>query len=91
MEGEDIPKFLGQKLSVHQIGLPEMLSAAALMSILPREMHLIGVQPDRLETGLELSDAVSGRFDELVGAVVSKLREWGIALREKENFAASQG
>jgi hydrogenase maturation protease len=91
IENGDIPKFLGQKLSVHQIGLPEMLSAAALMSILPEEICLIGMQPGRLATGLDLSGVVSARFNDLVAAVVTKLSEWGIEARERPVVSVPHG
>ncbi|MGE5300893.1 MAG: hydrogenase maturation protease [Acidobacteriota bacterium] len=90
-ENEDIPKFLGQKLSVHQIGLPEMLSAAALMSILPEEICLIGMQPEKLETGLSLSGVVSGRFNDLISAVIAELDEWGIEAAEKPVVSLPKG
>ena len=91
IENKDIPKFLGQKLSVHQIGLPEMLSAAALMSILPEEICLIGMQPEKLETGLSLSGVASARFNDLISAVITKLAEWGIEARERPVVSVPQG
>ncbi len=79
--GEKIPAFLSQKLSVHQIGLPDMLFAARLMGITPPEMCLIGIQPESMETGTELSDAVSIKMRDLVEKVLQKLKEWGIDVR----------
>jgi hydrogenase maturation protease len=57
--GDNIPAFLSKKLSVHQIGLPDMLFAARLMEITPPEMCLIGIQPKSMETSTQLSDVVS--------------------------------
>ncbi len=78
IEGEKIPAFLSSKLSVHQIGLPDMLFAAKLMEIMPPEMCLVGIQPRSMETSIELSDPVKSGFDELVARVLEKLGEWGI-------------
>ncbi len=78
LEGEDIPKFLSLKMSVHQIGLPDMLSAAHMMGIIPEEMCLIGIQPKTLETGLALSDEINKKLDLLVEAAMEKLEEWGV-------------
>jgi hydrogenase maturation protease len=76
--GDDIPQFLSMKLSMHQIGLPDMLFAAKLMNIAPEEMCLIGIQPKSMETGTGLSEEIKARFDALFDKVVEKLKEWGI-------------
>ncbi|MBI4825544.1 MAG: HyaD/HybD family hydrogenase maturation endopeptidase [Nitrospirae bacterium] len=76
--GDRIPAFLSQKLSVHQIGLPDMLFAAKLMGISPPEMCLIGIQPKSMETSTEMSEEIKARFNDLYAKVLDKLREWGI-------------
>jgi len=83
IEGCDIPKFLSQKMSVHQIGLPDMLCAANLTGILPNELFLVGIQPKTMDTGLSLSDDIMDRMDCLVEIVITKLREWDVPIKEK--------
>lgn len=81
--GERIPAFLGAKLSVHQIGLPDTLFAAELMGIAPPEMCLIGIQPASMETGTELSEEIQSRMEQLIEAVIQKLGEWGAEVSPK--------
>ncbi|MDO8282656.1 MAG: HyaD/HybD family hydrogenase maturation endopeptidase [Thermodesulfovibrionia bacterium] len=76
--GDRIPAFLSQKLSVHQIGLPDMLFAAKLMGISPPEMCLIGIQPKSMDTSTEMSEEIKARFYDLYAEVLGKLSEWGI-------------
>jgi hydrogenase maturation protease len=83
VEGEKIPALLSSKLSVHQIGLPDMLFAAKLMEITPPEMCLIGIQPKSMETGTELSETVNSRMDALLEVVIRKLDEWGVEVIPK--------
>lgn len=78
IEGDKIPSFLSSKLSVHQIGLPDMLFAARLMGITPSEMCLIGIQPKSMESGTELSEEIKNQFERLLERVLQKLRDWGI-------------
>ena len=78
VEGDRIPAFLSAKLSVHQIGLPDMLFAAKLMEITPAEMCLIGIQPKSMETGTELSHEVETRFEPFLNTILQKLNEWGV-------------
>ncbi|MBI5675694.1 MAG: HyaD/HybD family hydrogenase maturation endopeptidase [Nitrospirae bacterium] len=77
--GDKIPAFLSQKLSVHQIGLPDMLFAAKLMDISPPEMCLIGIQPKSMETSTEMSEEIKARFNDLYAKVLDKLKEWGVS------------
>jgi hydrogenase maturation protease len=85
IKGDKIPSFLSSKLSVHQIGLPDMLFAAKLMEITPPEMCLIGIQPKSMETGTELSDDVSKKMDAFLDKILQKLKEWGVEAIQKND------
>ena len=87
--GDKIPAFLSQKLSVHQIGLPDMLFAAKLMDISPKEMCLIGIQPKSMETSTEMSEEIKAKFDDLYTKVLDKLMEWGVDPVKKLKYSQS--
>ena len=76
--GEEIPVAMATKLSPHQMGLKDLLGVAALVGCVPQEMVLLGVQPARLEMGMELSPAVAAQVDPLVERVLAELDRWGI-------------
>ena len=76
MEGDEIPAFLSIKMSPHQIGIPDMLFAAKLRDLYPRNVVLWGIQPATLEVGLELSPVVAAQVDTLVRKVVEQLEQW---------------
>lgn len=78
VEGDRIPAFLSLKLSVHQIGLPDTLFAMRLLEITPAEMCLIGIQPESMETGTELSETIRVRLKDLADNVIRKLKSWGV-------------
>lgn len=78
VEGDNIPAFLSTKLSVHQIGLPDLLFAAKLKNVMPEEICLIGIQPKSMDTAAELSEVIGGQMDNLIEKVLQKLREWGV-------------
>jgi hydrogenase maturation protease len=77
IEGDQVPSSLSIKMSPHQIGIPDMLFAAKLKDLYPRDVVLWGVQPATLEVGLELSPAVAAQVDVLVSKVVEQLEQWG--------------
>ncbi len=78
VEGDRLPAFLSLKLSVHQIGLPDTLFAMRLLEITPAEMCLIGIQPESMETGTELSETIQVKLTDLADNVIQKLRSWGV-------------
>jgi hydrogenase maturation protease len=80
LEGDEIPRFLGVKLSPHQIDLREVLALAALRGTLPGEVIALGIQPARVEMSTTLSPVVSGRMDQLVHLAAEILYDWGIGV-----------
>jgi hydrogenase maturation protease len=83
IEDEDLPSFLEPKLSLHHVGLSDLLFASTFMGTRPAKIVLVGIQPETMEIGLELSKTVQGRFDRLLEAVLEKLQEWGLEIKEK--------
>lgn len=73
MVGEEVPVFLSQKLSPHEINLPELLFSAKLTDIYPPEVVVLGIQPQSLETSLDLTPPVAARVDELVARVLEEI------------------
>jgi hydrogenase maturation protease len=85
MEGDQVPSFLSIKMSPHQIGIPDMLFAAKLKGLYPRNVVLWGVQPADLTVGLELSPVVASQLEVLVDKVSEELAQWGIAVEPKKD------
>ena len=83
LEGDEVPAFLSIKISPHQIGIPDMLFAAKLKDLYPRNVVLWGVQPGVLDIGLDLSPPIAARVDELVEKVMDELQRWEIEARPK--------
>jgi hydrogenase maturation protease len=81
LENDAIPAFFVQnKASLHHIGLADVLATARLMNILPPEICLIGIQPQVIEMGLELTEVMQGKLDLLVSRITEKLQDWGVHL-----------
>jgi len=90
VEGDDIPAVLSAKLSVHHIGLADVIFAAKLLGIRPPRLRLIGIQPQSLETGLDMTDCISGKMEELISLILKTLKEWNIecALQSRQRLSA---
>jgi hydrogenase maturation protease len=83
LEDEEIPATLKSAISFHQVGLSDLLFASKFMGISPPKTTLIGMQPEKIETGLALSETLNRNFEKLLHTILEKLREWGVAFREK--------
>ena len=81
LEGDDVPRAFANKLSVHQMGLQDLLAVAELQGHLPRELVVIGAQSAEIEMVMELSPPVQAAFDEVVSAVLAELASWGQPLQ----------
>ncbi len=73
LKNEEIPTLFGVKDSLHHMGLMDVLAAAQLLGILPKDIRLIGIQPQIIESGLELSDTIQARLSALVAQIQSEI------------------
>lgn len=80
LRDQEVPRFLAQKLSPHQIDLREVLALAQMRGTLPRELVALGLQPARMEMSTELSPEVALRLGALVDAAARQLEAWGVRL-----------
>lgn len=81
VENDEVPRFLGaKKMSLHQTGFQEVLTLAQLTERYPRQVLLIGCQPEELEDyGGSLRPCVKLALEDAVALAVDRLREWGAA------------
>lgn len=75
--GDDAPAYFGIRTSPHEIALPDLLAVAKLRGTTPPELVVLGMHPESIELGWELSDAVTAALGDLVKAAVAELRAWG--------------
>ncbi len=80
LEGADVLPAVRLRLSVHQVGVADLLDAARIRGRLPRKLLLLGLVPESIELGYELSAAVSEALPRLVEAIVDAVRELGFEL-----------
>ncbi len=86
---DDPPAFFSTKISPHQIGLADVLGAAAITDNLPDNIILLGIEPKEMSTGLDLSPEVAQNLNLLVDMVIAELKGIGVEIIEK-NVVNSQ-
>ncbi len=63
------------KLSLHQMGLLDALTAAEKLNCAPKEIVIIGVEPKKMDWGLELTDEVKQRVPEIINIVLKEIED----------------
>lgn len=83
VENDEVPRFLGaKKMSLHQTGFQEVLMLAQLTECYPREVLLIGCQPEVLDDyGGSLRACTRAALAPAVALAVERLAAWGAAPR----------
>lgn len=77
LTGEEVPRAFANKLSVHQMGLKDLLAVAELQGHLPAEIVFWGVQPGSLEMSLQMTGPVREALPRVAEEVLAQLRDWG--------------
>ena len=92
LDGDAVATAVRERLSVHQIGVADLLDALRLMDAFPRRLVLLGLVPGTLELGLGRSPNVEAALDELVEAVAREARRMGYPLcRRRDDEEATAG
>ncbi len=77
---DDVPAFLQVKMSPHQLGLCDLLAKLSLIGEAPERVTLIGVVPEKLDLGLELSGTVECALETALHQLVKELTGIGVAV-----------
>ena len=85
LEGDDIPKRILAKNSLHQVDLLEALTLCQALDKVP-ETVIVGVEPGDIETlSLELTPPVQEKMDDLIAMVLRELDRLGGGYHEKRD------
>ncbi len=90
----EVPKFTGaKKMSLHQTGFQEVLSAADLLGRYPERLALIGCQAADLEDwGGPLTEQVRNQIGPAIAIACAVLAEWGVSIDARSApLAESEG
>lgn len=83
LTGSDVPVFFRSKLSPHQISICDVLAGLEFSGEAPKDIVLVGCEPESLELGLEMTPTVAARVPEMVGIAISELAKRGVTLAKK--------
>jgi hydrogenase maturation protease len=82
LEGEEVLSAARQRLSVHQIGVADLLDALRMLGDGPERIVLLGMVPGPMELDTNRSGPVAARIPALADAVAAEARSLGFPIRE---------
>jgi hydrogenase maturation protease len=78
-----LSRFAGAELatlpagkSIHLLGFSDLVAALRLLGRAPREVVLLGVQPESTDWGVTLSHRVAAVLDDLLAAALAEIHGW---------------
>ncbi len=77
LEKEELPCFGGGRLSQHQQSFQELLAIADLRGNLPEHVYFIGIVPESIEWGTEMTPRVAAVIPRVLELVEERLKKWG--------------
>jgi hydrogenase maturation protease len=83
LEGDEVGPAVAARLSVHQVGVSDLIEAARWRERIPPTLVLHGVVPQSTELGIELSPRVQAAVPSLIDAVLDEARALGFPLPPK--------
>jgi len=76
---DELQQAFGMKehstLSLHQVGLVDALVVAQKTGCGPDEVVMVGVEPNEIDGGLELTEPVSERMPEIINSVLEEIED----------------
>jgi hydrogenase maturation protease len=92
LEGDEVAPAMAARLSVHQVGVVDLLDAARWRGCFPSRLILLGLVPESLELGLQRTAAVEAALPELVERIVAEARGLGhVFIPRTADETASRG
>ena len=75
---EEMHTYFTEAISVHEVGMQDILRIRALQEDPLEDAVVIGVEPESLELGLTLSDATQAAVEDVKARVLSVLSNWNV-------------
>lgn len=84
LKDSEVPRLFTNKISPHQLGLADVLSALHMTDESPKRLTLIGVIPESLEPHIGMTPTVANAIDGVLDKIIDVLAQENISVTAKE-------
>jgi len=81
--GDEVQAYFQEKVSLHELGIKDVLAVLEMQGENIGEIVVLGVQPESIELGLELTPGVAKTIDKVVAAVITELTRWRVGVTKQ--------
>jgi len=82
LAGQEVQAYFSEKVSLHEMGIRDVLAALEVLGHPVAEVVVLGVEPAVLELGLELTPVVAAAVEKTVAAVIAQLKDWQVEVAD---------
>ena len=82
---EEMNNYFTDAISVHEVGMQDILRIRALQDDPLEDAVVIGVEPESLELGLDLSETTQGAVKEVKERILAVLASWNVTATPSED------
>lgn len=75
---DEVPALFHNKVSPHQLGIADLLAALKLTGESPKHIFLVGIVPENITPGLEMTKTVASQLDSMKQQVLTRLYQLGV-------------
>ncbi len=78
LRDREVPALFSRKISPHQLGLSDVLTALRLTDEFPGQLTLVGIEPQSLAPGIGLTPAVTAAIEPALAQILALLALAGV-------------
>jgi len=81
MEQDQVKAYFREKVSMHELGIQDVLAVLEVLEKPIKELVVLGVQPATIDVGLELTPTAAGAVGAVIDKVISRLSAWQVEVK----------
>ena len=79
----EVKTYFQEKVSMHELGIQDVLAVMEVLEKPAKEIRIFGVQPLTIDIGLEMTTIVAEAVENVVEKLILLLKEWQVEVVEK--------
>jgi hydrogenase maturation protease len=80
IEHDQVQAYFREKVSMHELGIQDVLAVLEVLEKPIQEVVVLGVQPATVDVGLELTPIAAGAVGDVINKVMVRLAAWQVAV-----------
>ncbi|EIW17237.1 MULTISPECIES: HyaD/HybD family hydrogenase maturation endopeptidase [Pelosinus] len=77
-QNNEVKAYFKEKVSMHELGIQDVLAILDVMEKPVQEIRILGVQPLTVDIGLEMTPIVAEKVDVIIEQILLVLHEWQV-------------